>query len=59
MPWLTSPPSPPAPLLPPPSFVEELNYAKLGWTDAEMGRLALVLPLCSELRILHLTGDGL
>ena len=38
--------------------VGELNYNKLNWGDDEARRLAIVLPMCVSLRVLHLTGNG-
>ena len=38
--------------------VEELNFVKQAWGDAEAARLARVLPLCHALRTLLLTGNG-
>jgi len=34
--------------------VRELNFASLGWTDAQAVELAVVLPLCGQLRTLQL-----
>ena len=40
------------------STIQDLNYNKLGWGDSEARQLAIVLPLCQNLRELRLRGNA-